>query len=251
MTTTDADVRAWGRDQGIEMPTRGKLAPAWHEQFREAHPELADDDEPETGDAGEQLPALASPADDDDTGETRPRDPRGAPRFGRTKRAPKAKTPRRRVSLEGFAAAGWAGLAGLTMHAGLGPTGRVLAMQAPVAGVIVEDSIKGTLADKVLQPIARAADSGGNLAALLGPPVLVTLMTMQPDLTPRLLPVLRMCLKQWLMTAGPALKKQQQKESRAAEALGLDPADDLSSTIDGMLQAIFAEPPAAGVPDGG
>lgn len=248
MTTTDADVRAWGRDQGIEMPARGKLAPTWHEQFREAHPELADADETDDV-AGEQLPAVPPPADDDDTGEMRPRDPRGAPRFGRRTRAPKAKATRRRVSLESLASTGWAGLAGIAMQSGLGPTGRVLAMQAPVAGVIVEDSIRGSLVDKVLQPIARAADSGGSVAALLGPPVLVTVMSVQPDLTPRLLPVLRMCLKQWLLTAGPAMKKQAAKEAKAAEALGLDPADNLDDTIDAMLQTIFMEM-ADGAPDG-
>lgn len=236
--TTDADVRAWGRDQGIEMPPRGKLAPTWHEQFRAAHPELDDDDAGDAPpeDTGETPPALPPAAED--TGETRPRDPR--PRRFALKKKP-AGRPRRRVSLEGFASAGWAALAGITAQSGLTPTSRVLALQAPVAGVIVEDALKGSMADRLLQPIARAADRGGSAAALLGPPVLVTALSMHPELAPRLVPVLRMCLRQWLMVAGPAMKRQQAKEEKAAESMGIA-AGEVDSLVDTWINEIFAEP---------
>lgn len=252
MTTTDATVRTWCREQGIEVPERGKLNARFHEQYRDAHPDEVDDDQDDEqllDDAGEQTPALRLVDEQqlDDTGETPPRisRPKKGPMslFRRATAAGKAKGgSRRRVSLESTLSAGWAILASAAAQAGQGPTSRVLAMQAPVAGVILEDSLKGTVADRVLQPIARATATGSKVGALLGPPVLVSLLDRQPHLAPQVLPLLRLALREWVMTAGPAMKAAQKKKERAMEALGLDEGTSLDAMIEDMIQGIFDPP---------
>lgn len=249
--TTDATVREWCREQGIEVPERGKLNRRFHDQYREAHPgeQLGDDQDDEQlgDDQDEQAPALRLVDDEQlgDTGETTPRIVRPKKPFNLFQRAAAAsrtKAPKRRVSLETTCAAGWSILASAAAQAGQGPTSRVLAMQAPVAGVILEESLKGTLADKVLQPLARATATGSKVGALLGPPVLVSLLDRKPELAPQLIPMLRLALKQWVMTAGPAMKAAEKRQQKAMEALGLDEPDSLDQMIEGMIEAIFVGP---------
>lgn len=247
---TDAEVRTWCREQGIDVPQRGKLNPSFHEQWRDAHPNAepdAVDGQLALGDeqlVDEQPPALRVVDEPGaETGETPPRSPRAGRRlslFGRAAAA-KSKGPRRRVSLESTCAAGWSILSAAAAQAGQTPTARVLAMQAPVAGVILEDSLKGTLADKILQPLARVQATGSKVGALLAPPLLVTLLDRKPHLAPQLLPVLRLALREWVMVAGPAMKAQEKKQARAMEALGLEGDDGLDALVDGMVEGIFGE----------
>lgn len=245
---TDAEVRTWAREQGIEVPARGKLNPSFHEQWRGAHPELDDeqlddeqlvDDERQEHD-DERAPVLR--VVEEPTGETPPRSPR-PPKFSLFKRAAAAshsKAPKRRVSLETVCAGGWSILAAAAAQAGHGPTSRVLAMQSPVAGVILEESLKGSVADRILQPLARSAATGSKVGALLGPPVLVSLLSAKPELAPQVLPVLRLALRQWVLVAGPALKAQERKHAKAMEALGIEEDGSLELMIETMIEGIFA-----------
>lgn len=244
---TDADVRAWCREQGIEVPPRGKLNPSFHEQWREAHTgedldeQLVDEQPVDDEDSDERAPVLQLVGDEQPAEERPPRSPR-PPRFSLFKRAAvasRARGPKRRVSLESTCATGWSILSAVAAQAGQGPTSRVLGMQAPVAGVILEESLKGTMADRILQPLARATQTGSKVGALLGPPVLVTLLDRKPDLAPQVLPVLRLALKQWVLVAGPAMRAQERKQAKAMEALGLDGQDSLDQMIEAMVEAIF------------
>lgn len=245
--TTDATVRAWCREQGIEVPSRGKLSSALREQYAEAHGELLDDDDQgeqldddQDDDGGERAPVLSlveAPAP-----ETPPRSPRPRKLTGLFSRAAARRPrsgPKRRVSLESTLAGGWSILAAAAAQTGRGPTGRVLAMQAPVAGVILEDALKGTLADRVLQPLARSAQSASKVGALLGPPVLVTLLDMHPEWAPQILPILHTTMRQWVLVAGPALKAQEKKAAKAMEALGVEDDTSLDQMINAMIEAIF------------
>lgn len=251
MTITDAEVRAWCREQGIEVPARGKLNPSFHAQWREAHPDepgdeqLVDDelgDEQLVDDAGdERPPALRLVAGEQPAAETPPRSPRPARfnLFQRAAAASRSRGPKRRVSLETVCARGWSLLAAAAAQTGRGPTARVLAMQAPVAGVILEESLKGTVADRILQPLARASQTGSKVGALLGPPVLVSLLDRKPELAPQVLPLLHLTLREWVMVAGPAMKAQEKRQAKAMEALGLDEGESLDAMIEGMIEAIF------------
>ncbi len=112
-------------------------------------------------------------------------------------------------------------------------------MQAPVAGVVINDVAKGTPLDKVLQPIARLEEKGGKVGALLGPPVLVAAINLNPALYQPLRPLLKVSLMTWLEVSEPAMKKIQARAARFEEKVGASAED-----IDAMIDALFAPPPA-------
>ena len=91
-----------------------------------------------------------------------------------TKRSPaKKKHPRKPV--EGLISRGW-GLAARLARP-MPPVSRILQIQAPVAGILLEDAVKGTIVDTVLQPLARWEEKGKVFGALAGPPALVGMIT--------------------------------------------------------------------------
>lgn len=249
--TSDAEIRTWAREGGIPVPARGKLPQSVRDTWEQAHPDepggdnlklSVDDvpggDGPDGPELAPQAPTGPLTASAHETAEFRPLPPPG-PRFAIGKRTPKEARPaRRRVSIEGLAAGLWGLLGHGAQSQGFVPTGRVLALQAPVAGVILEDSLKGTVADKLLQPLARMSERGTELAALLGPPVLVSVITARPELAPMLLGPLKGTLKQWVVIAGPKMKKKEEREKKAMAQMGMD-EDDVTAMIDGMISAIF------------
>lgn len=83
---------------------------------------------------------------------------------GKTAR-PKKKHPR--VSLKGFAEDMFLDLA--WTFQGLPPMEKILYLQAPLAGQVVEDACKGTVMDTVLQPVARIDRQFKALEALTAP----------------------------------------------------------------------------------
>lgn len=261
---TDAEIREWARGEGIEVPARGRLAPTFRERYDQAHP--VDDDQ-----APGQLSADDMAVDDQAPAEQRPTLPAGLapagdgtpekaptsphrPRLtllggGRRQRAPKpAARSRRRVSLESTAAGAWELLASAAARSGLTPTARVLGMQAPVAGVILEDALRGTVVDRVLQPLARMGDKGGSVVALLAPPVLVSVATMYPQRAEEILPMLRACLRQWALVAGPAIKEREKRERKAAEALELPDGQTVDDLVDSWIAGFWQMPDQA-MPD--
>ena len=144
------------------------------------------------------------------------------------------------MSIENIVSGGW-GLAALALMRSPDsvPVGRVLQMQAPVAGILVEDVAKGTIVDKILQPFARTGEDGERALALAGPPLLVAIMTRQPELYPVLRPVLKVAMMSWLEVAEPAMKKAQKRAEKLTEQYG-----DID--LDAMLDAIWEPVPAAG-----
>lgn len=259
---TDATIREWHREQGYEVPARGRLAPAFRERYAEAHPgdiheQLAVDDageQPPVDDAGEQPPAAPAEVVPADTGETPPSSPH-RPRLqllpGGRKKAGGAKGPRvrKRVSLENLGANAWEVLSSIAARGGLTPTARVLGMQAPVAGVVLEDALRGTLVDRVLQPVARMGGQAGAVVSLLAPPVLVSVLTMYPQRAEEIIPMLRGSLRQWALVAGPAIKAREKRERKAAEDLELPEGQTIDGLVESWLETIFATLPGPGVPD--
>ena len=78
---------------------------------------------------------------------------------------------RARVPLGDFAEETWTDLAWLA--APLPPLAEMLTIQAPYAGAVFDEQVKGTVADAILQPIARNANTFRALSGLVGPPVYV------------------------------------------------------------------------------
>jgi hypothetical protein len=238
MTTEAQDIRVWARSQGMEVSAKGPIPGAVMDKWstREAAPS--------NGEAfdGEIQPE-GPPGGD--TAETRPQVTGGLlSGWKRKKKEGQVGRPApRRVSIENIVSFGWT--IGAQMLAGTPkalPVARVLDMQAPVAGIVINEAAKGTVLDKALQPLARAGDKGEKAMALLGPPVIVAAISAKPELYPVLYRPLKFSIMSWLEVSEPAMKKAEARAKKFEEKFGgLD--------VDAMIQALFAPAPAGSWPE--
>ena len=274
---TAAEVRAWAKDNG-RGTTRGKLPGHLVADWDAAHP----DDPYEAGPPrGIESNGHAPDYPDDDfeamfpdvagdvlppgeTGETPPRKitPRkktggGWNPFGKKKPAGKGKKPPR-VSTEDLLGALWRG--GAKLLTPVPPLQRTLRMQAPVAGMLLDDVVKDTVVDPLLQPLARLAASGRTVQALVGPPAFVTAImahqaqraALDPpqDPNPLFMAIavegLRSSLMAWMDVAGPkfdiALAREQEFEAKYGQNVDAMMAFIFSAPVDpGDADAVMAE----------
>lgn len=282
---TGAEVRAWARATGREVPDSGRIGAALRGDYEAAHadpgpgPDLEDFPPnpleilerggPESnGEPAVQLPsplADVAPA----SGRADERAPAGAKSGGPLDRARRrlwsvggdgqaaaakdkpAKAPRparKRVSLETLGSLAWVGAARLVMAAGgddFTPVQRMMMFEAPVAGLVVEDAARGTVADRVVQPIARLTEGGSDIGALVGVPLLTAILCKRPELYPQIKPMLLGLMRQWVITAGPQMRKLRQREEKFAAELGEMIGEfGPGFTLEGMLEAAFADSPA-------
>lgn len=255
--TTDADIRTWAKDAGVAVPARGKVPDVVRAQFMTASVGAdnlglsGDETPPAHGYADAELaptrPETAAQGHPEEVKPTRPPSRFGS--LGRPKSGSvvRAKTEHRRVSLESLATGAWTLLGQAAQSRGLVPTGRALMLQAPVAGMILEDTLKGTLADKVIQPIARSGEAAKELGALFGVPVLVTLLTVKPEAADTVLPMLRSMMREWAILAGPRIKAREKREKKAMEQLGIEDPAGLDAMVDEWIGAMFM----GGAPENG
>jgi hypothetical protein len=194
-----AAIRQWLNQNGRPQSVNGRIAADDRAFFNAAHGQ-ADETEPETV-AEETQPRSGRRA------RTRKPPAARASGFARTliggggKKKPAArKQPR--VSLEKFVGRSWAMMGRMAMSASP-PMGRCIQAQAPMAGVILDDITRGTIADRLLQPVARAEDKLDKIFALTAPPLLVLALDMSSSLPPAefaarqaiLVPMLREALR--------------------------------------------------------
>lgn len=159
----------------------------------------------------------------------------GAPSRRTSERAPKPSRSAggRRVSAADTFADLWGFGGAYLARSGHAPTGRMLAFQAPVAGEILDDAVKGTVIDKaVVQKIVGARGRFDAVFAIVGPPALAWQMekAMQAGDEGRfrmLEGMLKSSIKSALPTMVPAMRKVRQRESAAQEAMAdlLDEAE--------------------------
>lgn len=131
------------------------------------------------------------------------------------------------------------------------PVGRVLALQAPMVGDVLDDAIKGTFVDKAIQPFMRQGQRAKMLGAVLGPPLVVAALERNPELAPTLIPMLRAFLMPMLVEVAKAAKKAKADEKKLLDALE-DLGDVLPpemrregvNPVDAIIESIFAPPPA-------
>lgn len=249
----DQTVREWARGEGLKVPARGRIGAKLREAFDQAHGASDSGDNPrlslvQTGEEGAPEAATGEPTAPEtgtqpiDTGETRPTPPPGMHRPSSAGRTARVGRPQRaRTSLEELAADGWELMGSYVGAQGLVPTGRVLQLQAPIAGMVLEDTLRGTPIDRVLQPLARSREKGGELAALFGPPLIVSILTLKPWMAPKLAPMLKKQLRAWAMVAGPRMKVKEAQERKALKAMGMGDAD-LDAMVDGWISDLFAPP---------
>jgi hypothetical protein len=224
-------------------PVHGVLPPSLEAMYDAAHPSAngADDDNP-FGDPPDVSAAETPPARPP-RAKTRPKftAPWSKPKTGRAK----AKAKRPRVPVDELIGGGWRLMTRVARP--LPPLERTLKIQAPVAGLLLEDAVAGTVLDSVLQPIARVMGTGKTVAALVGPPLLVTAGTLhmqraamegkQPN--PAVMGVihegLRESLMVWMEVAGPKFDQALARERDFEARYGAD--------VDAFIAFLFSPPP--------
>jgi hypothetical protein len=262
--TSISDKRTWLRSEGYEVSDRGALSAELNAIYDSAHPGgnggapdypagMTEDDFGPAP-AGEPVSEPSAPPADE-VAPKRPRSGRPAGR-GTGRRMPwqrgakpkgKAK-PKPRVPVDEVIGGAWRIMA--RVAAPVPPLQRTLRVQAPVTGLLLEDAVKGTFLDAVLQPIARAQAGGKTVAALLGPPMLVTAMSVHvqraavagTDPNPVFMGItmeaLRESLMLWISVAGPKFEEALAREREFEEHYGRD--------VDEFIAFLFAPPPAPG-----
>lgn len=219
------DIRQWGAENGWDVS--GERLP---QGLRSAYDDSSngdgpvDDDGPEIEERAPQI-VKANPVD-------RVRGMVAKARDTKPRKAVRGKLSKPRISVEKFISGAWAflGTAAQSYHP---PVARVLEMQAPVAGMILEDVVRDTIVDRVLQPLARGMNGGEVAFALLGPPLLVAALSARPDRANVLVPMLKQSLRSWVSIAGDKLEQIQKQED--------DFEDKYGKRVDEMIEW-FMEP---------
>jgi hypothetical protein len=242
------DIRVWARANGYNLTDKGPISAEVRDAYAMREESELDSRDLESRDLENDASALldgptpgptpvptaptAVPTLGPTPGEVAPVEP------GKRRWRPKVNTsgPRRRESLETLATGVWGAVAMLSARSKRLPTARVLELQAPVAGIVVDDVLRGTLADRLLQPLARTGKRGETVLALVGPVVLVELIQRRPDMAPQLIPLLALALESWVDIAGPKLLAAQKRRQKRIDEIG-------ESGIEDMINALFAPPP--------
>ena len=268
MAADAATIRQWLNDNGRPQSEHGRISKDDRDFYNAVHsgPDLVTPpDDVDAGVSDADFSADDTEPDTPMTEEAQPRSGRRArtprqarakagirnlltdktkPKSGRARKAPP------RVSLEKFVTRSWTMLGRMSASVSQ-PLGNCLQAQAPMAGVILEDIARNTVADRFLQPVARAEDRLDKVFALVAPPVLVLGIDMSSGLPPAeaaarqaiLVPMLRESLRVSLeVTEAYA----EQITERLAQNLKYDEqVDKLIAAIFGQATAEAEEPEPA------
>jgi hypothetical protein len=208
MTSKTADVRAWAKAKGYDVPAKGRLTPKLHLEYEAEQNAAPIDGQYDLGITDADFTEAGLPPDAPDPGErepvsvpderapVRPRTaakktdglreriwgPRkdtpggGGTSGGRAKPKPgssgRRTTKHPRVPVEHIISRGWEMFGRIAGNISP-PVARCMQVQAPVAGMICEDIVRDTVVDRVLQPIARVEEKAEAAFALIGVPLLV------------------------------------------------------------------------------
>ncbi|HEV2243557.1 MAG TPA: hypothetical protein VGR98_21100 [Streptosporangiaceae bacterium] len=176
---SDEEIREWARATNRPVGAKGRIAGDLRAEYERvlaeaaAAPPAAPDPAPPRGPESDS--AGPPPARD----ETQPRRVRpAASRLRARLWAPSGQSARRRrarhprVSTEKLIQRGWETASRILQPVNL-PVARCLDWQAPTAGALLEEAVRDTIADRLLQPVARVEDKLEIAGALIGPPVLI------------------------------------------------------------------------------
>lgn len=140
----------------------------------------------------------------------------------------------------------WSGIGSLldtyTNHK---PTANCIQWQAPVAGEMLDEVLKGTIVDrKVLQPLAKTSGKFDLAAAVLGPPAIVFAIETNPQMANLLFPMLATAIERSLPQYVPAMKKAQARaDAKAKAARELFPDTEFPegvNPVDIIIREMFA-----------
>jgi hypothetical protein len=240
---TDSEIRAWARDQGLDVPVRGNVPGHLRDAYEAYHGDLPPSADPlDDGQADDDESAAPPPPAERRQRERKPRTVKTPGTAGRLrsrwagKTTPKKKHPR--VPVDDLIAGVWRAAAGFLTP--LPATARVMKFQAPVAGLLLEDAVKDSAVDRLLQPLARAGKTGEAMFVLAGPPLMVAAIETDPRRAPFIMPVLRESLLRWCAVAGPKMTDAMKREREFEELYG--------QSVDEMMILLFGDG-QADVPD--
>lgn len=128
------------------------------------------------------------------------------------------------------------------------PVGRMLACQSSVAGPIMDEAIRDTIIDRLVQPLVAMGERGKAAGSLIGPPLLIGLMGTRPELTPMLMPLLRPLLAMMLAEMAPAIAAAHKRDEKIAKLIYEEFPDWGPDPIEGLLEMIFAPRPGEQAP---
>lgn len=108
------------------------------------------------------------------------------------------------------------------------PVGSMIALEAPIAGPMLDKSFAGTPVDKwFLQPIAGGFDRFEEVATLLIPPAGIAVLERYPNAAPVVLPMLRESIRgllpQLLKAKKAEIAEAKETEKAAEDLVDLDP----------------------------
>jgi hypothetical protein len=250
--TPPDEVRAQARRLGIPVPDRGRVSAETRAAVASALAGqvsgVVDDQDQIVMDIG------VPPAPDEPKTETPPPGPppkdgtvieRGR-KFWQKDKAERERVPKRggrkRVSLETLGGLAWAGIGRvvsmLTPDDTYHPVITMMGFQSPVAGAVFEDVAKDTLADRIMQPIARLTESGSAVGALVGPPLLTAAVCRNPASYPAVRPLLMTAMREWVIVAGPKLREMRRREEKFAEEMGSF-QEEFGVTVEELLDEVF------------
>lgn len=194
MSDDPAVKRAVLREHGIEVPDKGRLSAENEAAYERLRQRPAGNYDGGVTAADFDDDAEDASYDDQGTEETTPRSVGGqrgnrqhaARLFGRVRDRAKAdsgKKPRKARKRHP-----WVGTADVIEHfwsqlawsaRPIPPLQKILAAQAPTAGVVLQDALKGTIIDRgILQPVARFEDRAQAINAMAGPPIWTMMISM-------------------------------------------------------------------------
>lgn len=261
MSLSAQEARELLQGHGYEPPPRGNLGRKWRAMAEDIAAGAEPGSPPEgyaDGTSEADFTEATAPEPEDTTAaapgpEQKPRRPkvtkpstsaRVRSVFTRQSGKPKTKAKARhpRLPVDRLIGRVWEGLGRLAQPVSQ-PLATTLALQAPIAGLILEDTVRGTVVDKALQPVVRAEQRGEKVFALAGPPVLVLALQNamgipDPDQRAARVGVLQMmlieALTMWVKIAGD---KTEEARERVAES------QDIRDQVEKLLAEIFAPPP--------
>lgn len=227
---TPQDIREWASANDVDVNPRGPIPRPIQDQYYEA----SGTDRPEP--PAESPPAVADDVEPGERTTVGEKPPAAKPAMFRGLRKPNVSTQKRsgpRAPTEGLFSGIWTVAANLLGATGMTPTARVLQLQAPVAGAVLDRELRGTAVDRAAQPIARMMNKGTAVGSLVALPLMVQVVTMKPELFPVVKPMMIEALYRWYEIAGPEVEKKQKRMAKRKEQLGdIDP--------EAMLEMIFA-----------
>lgn len=255
---TSAEIRSWANtDGGYDIGIKGNIPAHIRDAYDAAHSGDGGDAPSPAADYPDPDPDFETAFADEPPEETPPRKPPKASGRGSGSRAKTGRTgwfgkrtsgtgkpKRKRIPVDDLISSAWGVLARLARP--LPPLQRTLRVQAPVAGLLLEDAVKDTATDTFLQPLARFAAQGKTVTALLGPPVIVTAISAhiaqaeasdsQPN--PVFMSIaaeaLRGSLMTWMDVAGPKFEQALAHEREFEEKYG--------QPVDEFMQWLFSPP---------